>query len=142
MIWLKNYLICVQQLSLTHLNNIMKWKFKQWWSTILLISIKSYIMWYLSVSCDRSWFSPVTPVFSINKTDPHDKTEILLKVVLNTITLTHKSRYKINTIINLSQSCFSSLTLFIKYIFDRNLQFLNHVIFLIKLRWFDLIFGV
>jgi hypothetical protein len=32
------------------------------------------------------WFSPGTPVSSINKTDCHDITEILLKVVLNTIT--------------------------------------------------------
>jgi len=33
-------------------------------------------------------FSPGTLVSSINKTDRHDITEILLKVVLNTITLT------------------------------------------------------
>jgi hypothetical protein len=33
------------------------------------------------------WFSPDTPVSSTNKTDHHDITEILLKVVLNTITL-------------------------------------------------------
>ena len=33
-------------------------------------------------------FSPGTPVSSTNKTDSHDKTEILLKVALNTITLT------------------------------------------------------
>ena len=32
------------------------------------------------------WFSTDTPVPSINKTDSHDITEILLKVVLNTIT--------------------------------------------------------
>jgi len=31
------------------------------------------------------WFSPGTPVFSTNKTDRQDKTEILLKVALNTI---------------------------------------------------------
>ena len=31
------------------------------------------------------WFSPGTPVSSINKTDRHDIAEILLKVVLNTI---------------------------------------------------------
>jgi hypothetical protein len=31
------------------------------------------------------WFSPGTPVFSTNKTDRHDITEILLKVALNTI---------------------------------------------------------
>jgi hypothetical protein len=32
------------------------------------------------------WFSPGTPVSSINKTDSHDITEILLKVALNSIT--------------------------------------------------------
>jgi hypothetical protein len=31
------------------------------------------------------WFSPGTLVSSTNKTDRHDITEILLKVVLNTI---------------------------------------------------------
>ena len=34
------------------------------------------------------WFSPDTPVSSTNKTDPHDITEYLLKMALNTITLT------------------------------------------------------
>jgi hypothetical protein len=34
------------------------------------------------------WFSLGTPVSSNNKTDHHDITEILLKVALNTITLT------------------------------------------------------
>ena len=33
-------------------------------------------------------FSPGTPTFYTNKTDCHDITEILLKVALNTITLT------------------------------------------------------
>jgi hypothetical protein len=33
-------------------------------------------------------FSPGIPVSSTNKTDRHDLTEILLKVVLNTINLT------------------------------------------------------
>jgi hypothetical protein len=33
------------------------------------------------------WFSLGTPVSSTNKTDQHDITEILLKVVLNTISL-------------------------------------------------------
>jgi hypothetical protein len=32
------------------------------------------------------WFSSDTPVSSTNKTDRHDKTEVLLKVALNTIT--------------------------------------------------------
>ena len=34
------------------------------------------------------WFSPGTPASSTNKTDRHNITEILWKVVLNTITLT------------------------------------------------------
>jgi hypothetical protein len=34
------------------------------------------------------WFSPDTPVSSTNKTDHHDVIEILLKVALNTITIT------------------------------------------------------
>jgi hypothetical protein len=34
------------------------------------------------------WFSLGTPVSTTNKTDRHDKTEILLKVQLNTTTLT------------------------------------------------------
>jgi hypothetical protein len=34
------------------------------------------------------WFSPGMPVSSTNKTDHHDITEILLKVVLNTVTQT------------------------------------------------------
>ena len=49
--------------------------------------IRYNIMSYsLSVTCYRSgWFSPGTPVSFTNKTDCHDKTEILLKVALNTI---------------------------------------------------------
>jgi hypothetical protein len=34
------------------------------------------------------WFSLDTPVFSTNKADCHDIAEILLKVALNTITIT------------------------------------------------------
>jgi hypothetical protein len=40
------------------------------------------------------WFSPGSLVFSTNKTDGHDITAILLKVVLNTITLTTVSARK------------------------------------------------
>jgi hypothetical protein len=36
-----------------------------------------------------SGFFPGTPVSSTNKIDHHDITEILLKVALNTLTLTH-----------------------------------------------------
>ena len=58
------------------------------------------IMWCLSVTCGRSVvpFSPDTPVSSTNKTDRHNITEnILLKVALNTITLTlYKYSWKIS----------------------------------------------
>jgi hypothetical protein len=42
--------------------------------------------------CDEvcHWVSPGPPVSSTNKTDCHDITEILLKVVLNTIKLTNR----------------------------------------------------
>jgi len=42
------------------------------------------------------WFSPGTSVSSTNKTDHHDITEILLKVALNTITLTLALIYDYN----------------------------------------------
>jgi len=37
------------------------------------------------------WLSPGTPVSSINKTDRHDITEILLKVALNSINQTNQA---------------------------------------------------
>jgi hypothetical protein len=37
------------------------------------------------MTCGKSWLLPGTPASSTNKTDRHDITEILLKVVLNTI---------------------------------------------------------
>jgi hypothetical protein len=40
------------------------------------------------------WLSPGTPVSSTNKTEHHNVIEILLKVVLNTITLTDNFQYK------------------------------------------------
>ena len=43
------------------------------------------------------WFSPGLPVFSTNKTDRHDITEILLKVTLNTIKQTNKQGNKQTT---------------------------------------------
>ena len=54
---------------------------------------------YLTL-CDKAcqwlaaglWFSPGTLVSSINKTDNHDITEILLKVALNTINLNQTIR--------------------------------------------------
>jgi hypothetical protein len=42
----------------------------------------------LSLTCDRSFFSPGTPVPYTNKTDHHDITEIVLIVTINTINQT------------------------------------------------------
>jgi len=77
--WIYNYL-CNQCLSL------------------LTLWVGIPIMWGVldTTLCDKvcqllatgRWFSPVTPVFSTNETDRHDRTEILLKVSLYTIALT------------------------------------------------------
>jgi hypothetical protein len=55
--------------------------------------------------CERRaagrWFSPGIPVSSTNETDSHDITEILLKVALNTMTITlcfGKKRLKIQKV--------------------------------------------
>ena len=52
--------------------------------------IQHYVIKFKVCQCFAAgqWFSPGTPVSSTNKTDPLDITEILLKVVLNTINLT------------------------------------------------------
>ena len=43
------------------------------------------IWWSLSITCDSSMVFSGTPVFSTNKTDCHNITEILLKGAINTI---------------------------------------------------------
>ena len=48
-------------------------------------------------------FSPGTPVFSTNKTYRHDITEILLKVALNTITITLTPNGKIQQTLNFNK---------------------------------------
>jgi hypothetical protein len=70
-------------------------------------AISAYHHWYrefesrsgrgVTTLCDKvcqwlatgRWFSPGPPVFSTNKTDRHDITEILLKVAFNTIKQTN-----------------------------------------------------
>ena len=56
------------------------------WQSVQVLDTTLYdkVCQWLAAGC---WFSPDTPVSSTNKTDHHDIAEILLKVVLNTITL-------------------------------------------------------
>jgi hypothetical protein len=51
-------------------------------------SIQHYVIKFCQRLVVGRWFSPSTLVSSTNKTYHHDITEILLKVALNTITLT------------------------------------------------------
>jgi hypothetical protein len=51
-------------------------------------SLKNNVKKFCQSLAAGQWFSPGIPVSSTNKTDHHNITEILLKVALNTITLT------------------------------------------------------
>jgi hypothetical protein len=77
--WIYNYL-CIQCLSPLKL-----WVWTQLRRGELDTTLCDKVCQWLATGW---WFSPGSPVSSTNKTDHHDKTEILLKVVLNTITLT------------------------------------------------------
>ena len=63
-------------------NNFVSSNHAQVLNTTLHVCVE--ILWLTT----GPWFSPGTPVSSTNKTDRHDITEILLKVSLNTTTLT------------------------------------------------------
>jgi hypothetical protein len=81
------------------------WSYGSWIYNYLRNHCLSPLMLWIRISirarcttlCDKIcqclatglWFSPGPPVFSTNKTDHHDITEILLKVTLNTITQTN-----------------------------------------------------
>jgi hypothetical protein len=88
--WMYDYL-CNQCLSpLTLWVQILLWRY------VLDTTFCDKVCQWLATA---QWFSPSTLVSSTNKTNRHDITEILLKVVLNTITLTlilhgHKQKDK------------------------------------------------
>jgi hypothetical protein len=69
------------------------------------------------------WFTPGTPLSSTNKTDRHDITEILLKVTLNTITLTLyftllSATYETKSIVFAIIYLFTCLLIILLYRFD------------------------
>ena len=82
------------------------WSYSSWIYNYLSIQCPSPLMLWVRISirarcttlCDKAWqwlatglwFSPGPLVSSTNKTDRNDITEILLKVVLNTINQTNK----------------------------------------------------
>ena len=57
------------------------------------------------------WFSRGTPVSSTNKTDRNDITEILLKVALNTITLTLETFHTKNILIQTQNEITSEIVI-------------------------------
>ena len=55
----------------------------------IILGVGGYLIQHYVIKLVSDWwFSLGTPVSTTNKTDHHDITEILLKLVLNTITLT------------------------------------------------------
>jgi hypothetical protein len=81
--WIYNYL-CKQCLS-----SLTLWVRIPLRRGLLNTTLCDYVCQWLSAG---HWFSPGTPVSSTNKSDRHDIAEILLKVALNTITLTPQSK--------------------------------------------------
>ena len=85
------------------------WSYGSWIYNYLFNQYLSPLMLWVRISirarcttlCDKVcqwlatgwWFSLSPSVFSTNKTDRHDITEILLKVALNTIKQTNKQTY-------------------------------------------------
>ena len=82
--WIYNYL-CNQCLSVLVLT---LWVWIPLRRGVLSITICDKVCQWLAADW---WVSLGTPVSSTNKTDNHDIAEILLKVALNTTTLTHVS---------------------------------------------------
>ena len=113
---------------------IMSFDFIQWlsplklwvWTTLMarcMYSIQHYVIKFVSdvQLVDGFRFSPGTLVSSTNKTDHHDITEILLKVVLNTISLTVQIFCRIEVIAHKCMNCnnYKGLSLvFLFYLFQ------------------------
>ena len=78
----------------------------------------------------RRWFSPGIPVSSTNKTDHDDITEILVKVVLNAITLA-----LINGIYETSMTFLSNVHVVVSTLF----MFINYLSFQVEATFADII---
>jgi hypothetical protein len=76
-------IVCTTICSISAYHHTSCWEFEpRSWRGDLVTTLCNKICQWLATGRD---FSPGTPVSSTNQTDRHDITEILLKVVLNTI---------------------------------------------------------
>jgi hypothetical protein len=127
-----------------HLINIVykgpswPWSYGSWMYNYLCNQCLSPLMLWVRISirarcttlCDKfvsdlrqvGWFYPCPPISSTNKTDHHDMTEILLKVVLNTIKQINK--HILHKSLTYSRTCCSS---------DNQASGINKYIFCINL---------
>ena len=83
-IYSKFLLSMIHKMSKIYMENLQRKK-KNYFTNCnsrCLLPLMTFVKWFVT-DC---WFSPGTPVSSINKNDCHNITEILLKVVLNPIT--------------------------------------------------------
>jgi hypothetical protein len=97
---------CCQNITISLRGPSWSWSYGSWMYNYLCnqfispitfwirIPLRARCTWYITLRdkvCQwlaaNLWFSPVIPISSTNKTDRHDITDILLKVVLNTITI-------------------------------------------------------
>ena len=74
-------LVCFICLTWVHIRHWCEFESRSWGGVFDTTLCDKVCQWIAT----GWWFSPGTPVSSTNKTDRHDMTEILLKVVLNTI---------------------------------------------------------
>ena len=84
-----NYLVNFSLIHNSERSTLMLWVWTSLRRGVLDTTLCDKVCQWLAA--DR-WFSPGTSVSSTNKTDRHDITEILLKVVLNTIALTQEGQ--------------------------------------------------
>ena len=105
--YLYSFYFCIQMFLIVGPLIYDFWLSFSYLQTFLLHSLKSlyftsackfvsklfYIFYYYCQKQTDRWFSPDPQVSSTNKTDGHDVTEILLKVILNTIKQTKQIKY-------------------------------------------------
>ena len=119
----------IAQVSLYFIFQVLSWlwSYGSWIYNYLCNQCLSPLMLWVWISirarcatlCDKfcqwlvtgQWFSWSPPVFSTNKTDCHDMTEVLLKVALNTIKQTNRQLLLLLQIVFVSSATVSNMTI-------------------------------